>query len=39
MSLAGCLVAASFLSEQYYLPVWLLVALGAALDPVPQAGD
>jgi putative inorganic carbon (hco3(-)) transporter len=27
----GVLVAASFLSEQYYLPVWLLAALGAGL--------
>lgn len=32
-SLAGVLVAACFLSEQYYLPVWLLAALGIALDP------
>lgn len=31
---AGALVAASFLSEQYYLPVWLLAGLGIALDPV-----
>lgn len=30
----GVLVAAAFLTEQYYLPVWMLVALGAALDPV-----
>jgi O-antigen ligase len=30
----GVLVAAAFLTEQYYLPVWLLAALGAALDPV-----
>jgi O-antigen ligase len=33
-ALVGVLVAAAFLTEQYYLPVWLLVALGAALDPV-----
>lgn len=33
IAFAGTLVAASFLSEQYYLPVWLLVAFGAALDP------
>jgi hypothetical protein len=30
----GVLVAAAFLTEQYYLPIWLLAALGAALDPV-----
>ncbi|MFC5727770.1 MULTISPECIES: O-antigen ligase family protein [Nocardioides] len=30
---AGALVAASFLSEQYYLPVWLLAGLGIGLDP------
>jgi O-antigen ligase len=30
----GVLVAAAFLTEQYYLPIWLLIALGAALDPV-----
>lgn len=33
ISLGGTLVAACFLSEQFYLPLWLLVALGAALDP------
>ena len=32
-SLGGVLVAACFLSEQYYLPVWLLAGLGIALDP------
>lgn len=32
-SFAATLVAAIFLSEQYYLPLWLLVALGAAIDP------
>jgi O-antigen ligase len=31
-SFAGTLVAASFLSEQYFLPLWLLVGLSAALD-------
>ena len=35
---AGTLVAACFLSEQLYLPVWLLVALGVALDPVRPSG-
>jgi O-antigen/teichoic acid export membrane protein/O-antigen ligase len=34
---AGALVAACFLSEQFYLPIWLLVALGIALDPVTSA--
>lgn len=33
IALAGTLVSAFFLSEQFYLPVWLLVALGIALDP------
>lgn len=32
-SFAATLVAATFLSEQYYLPLWLLVALGTAIDP------
>lgn len=32
VALVGTLVAATFLSEQYYLPIWLLVALGASLD-------
>jgi O-antigen ligase len=32
-AVVGTLVAAAFLTEQYYLPVWLLAALGAALDP------
>jgi O-antigen ligase len=33
VALAGTLLAASFLSEQYYLPIWLLAAFGVALDP------
>lgn len=33
VAMAGVLVAACFLSEQYYLPVWLLAALGISLDP------
>ncbi len=32
-SLIGAVVAAAFLTEQYYLPLWLLAALGAAMDP------
>lgn len=32
-ALIGGAVAAVFLTEQYYLPLWLLAALGAALDP------
>lgn len=35
IALSGTLVSACFLSEQFYLPVWLLVALGLALDPAP----
>ena len=35
VALAGTLVSACFLSEQFYLPIWLLVALGIALDPTP----
>jgi putative inorganic carbon (hco3(-)) transporter len=31
-SLVAVLVAATFLSEQYYLPLWLLVALAVAAD-------
>lgn len=31
VALAGVAVAAIFLTEQYYLPVWLLAALGTAL--------
>lgn len=31
-SFAGTLAAAMFLSEQYYLPIWLLVAFGIALE-------
>lgn len=29
------LIAAMFLTQQYYLPLWLFAALGAALDPDP----
>ncbi|NYJ01431.1 hypothetical protein HNR19_002129 [Nocardioides thalensis] len=36
IAFAATLVAACFLSEQFYLPVWLLVALGAAVDPEPS---
>lgn len=32
-SLVAVLVAATFLSEQYYLPLWLLVAVAVAADP------
>jgi putative inorganic carbon (hco3(-)) transporter len=32
-SLIGTGVAAIFLTEQYYLPLWMLAAFGAALDP------
>ncbi|WP_183093755.1 O-antigen ligase family protein [Nocardioides stalactiti] len=35
VSSAAVLVAACFLSEQFYLPVWLLAAAGIALDPAP----
>ncbi|MGN6250460.1 MAG: O-antigen ligase family protein [Marmoricola sp.] len=43
-SFGGTLVAASFLTEQYYLPIWLLTALGVALDrsssdPAPSRPD
>jgi putative inorganic carbon (HCO3(-)) transporter len=31
MALVGVCVAALFLTEQYYLPVWLLAAIGSAL--------
>ena len=37
IALSGTLVSACFLSEQFYVPVWLLVALGIALDPAPVA--
>ena len=37
MGLAGTLTAACFLSEQLYLPVWLLVALAVAIEPAPQS--
>jgi hypothetical protein len=30
-ALVGCAVAASFLTEQYYLPLWMLAALAAAV--------
>ncbi|HWJ11512.1 MAG TPA: O-antigen ligase family protein [Nocardioides sp.] len=33
IAFSGTLVAALFLSEQFYLPVWLLAALGLAIDP------
>jgi O-antigen ligase len=33
VAVVGTVVAAAFLTEQYYLPVWLLAALGAGLDP------
>ncbi|GAA1525614.1 hypothetical protein GCM10009788_31550 [Nocardioides humi] len=42
VAFAGTLTAACFLSEQLYLPVWLLIALGTALGmahaarPVPE---
>jgi O-antigen ligase len=32
VGLVGTLVAAAFLTEQYYLPLWLLAALGAAAE-------
>lgn len=35
--LIGTMVAAVFLTEQYYLPLWLLAACGAALDPLRSA--
>jgi hypothetical protein len=38
IAFSGVLVAACFLSEQFYLPVWLLVALGVALEPASRAG-
>lgn len=36
LAFVGTLVASTFLSEQYYLPIWLLVAFGAALDPTRE---
>jgi putative inorganic carbon (hco3(-)) transporter len=36
-AMIGSGVAAVFLTEQYYLPLWLLAACGAALDP--RRGD
>jgi O-antigen ligase len=39
VAFAGTLTAACFLSEQFYLPLWLLVALGVALDPGPSARE
>nr|WP_281363765.1 O-antigen ligase family protein [Nocardioides daedukensis] len=38
VSLFGTVGAATFLSEQYYLPIWMLAALGAALDPGGRTG-
>ncbi|MBS4753714.1 O-antigen ligase family protein [Nocardioides sp. zg-ZUI104] len=34
VAFCGVLLAACFLTEQYYLPVWLLAAFGIALDPL-----
>jgi O-antigen ligase/polysaccharide polymerase Wzy-like membrane protein len=34
IAFVGTVVAAFFLTEQYYLPLWLLAAFGAALDPI-----
>ncbi|TQK71242.1 oligosaccharide flippase family protein [Nocardioides sp. SLBN-35] len=39
VAFAGTLTAAGFLSEQFYLPIWLLVALGVALDPGPPVRE
>ena len=39
IAFAGALVAACFLSEQFYLPIWLLVALGIALDPAEPGAE
>jgi len=36
-SLVAVLVGATFLSEQYYLPLWLLVAVAVAADPRAHA--
>ncbi|MDQ6525669.1 oligosaccharide flippase family protein [Nocardioides sp. LHD-245] len=33
VALAGAAAAACFLSEQYFLPIWLLAALGLGLEP------
>ncbi|WGX95212.1 O-antigen ligase family protein [Nocardioides sp. L-11A] len=33
VALAGAAAAACFLSEQYFLPIWLLVALGLGIEP------
>ena len=38
VALGGALVGACFLSEQYYLPVWLLVGLGIALADARTSG-
>ncbi|ANH40215.1 O-Antigen ligase [Nocardioides dokdonensis FR1436] len=41
-ALVGTIVAAVFLSEQFFLPLWLLVALGAVLlvdEPSPPAPE
>lgn len=39
VAFAGTLTAACFLSEQFYLPIWLLVALGVALDSGPPTAE
>lgn len=39
VAFAGTLTAALFLSEQFYLPIWLLTALGVALDPATPAPE
>jgi putative inorganic carbon (hco3(-)) transporter len=38
VAFVGVCAAACFLSEQYYLPIWLLVALGCTIDPGRLAG-
>lgn len=38
IALAGTLTAACFLSEQFYLPIWMLIALGVALEVSNGAG-
>lgn len=37
VAVLGTAVAAAFLTEQYFLPVWLLAAFGAAFDPGRRA--
>ncbi|MCR1782003.1 O-antigen ligase family protein [Nocardioides carbamazepini] len=34
VALAGAATAACFLSEQYFLPIWLLAALGLGIEPL-----